>query len=117
MEPYLRYLKGLCFAVDRESDFPGESFERFLERAGEEYGLAAACHDLSNGDYSAIKWNYPSLVLDLSADVRSFRLKTAPGTIWLDMDSLEEKRRKLERQGSGITYFSIKKEWIEKNRK
>ncbi len=47
----------------------------------------------------------------LTKAVWTLAAQAAPGSVWLDMRSMEEKRRRIESGGKGVLYFSMKKEW------
>lgn len=104
LAPCLRNLKSLCFVVD-EMCGPLESF---MEDAYEEYGLAVTC-DAGRG-WRPLRCGFPALVLDLSGEVKSAAAELSAGSVWLDLDAMEGKRRRLENR-PGVRYFSIRKEW------
>ena len=91
-----------------------EPLQDFLEDIYEEYGLAAAVQVLEPGQNlkrAGVACREPSSILDFSGEVQIPTGQIAKGSIWLDMDALEEKCRRMESRNLGIRYVSLKKEW------
>lgn len=91
-----------------------EEQQELVEMLEEEYGLAAQVRLLSEEEsYKQIYpvCRVPSLILDFSEADRIPTADVTGGSIWLDMGSSEEKRRRIEDRDTGIRYFSLKKEW------
>lgn len=113
LAPYLREMKSLRFLVGKKDELP----EDFAEEVCEEYGLAVSCGVApGKGDAGPFfhfvpECPLPTVILDLTGEAYLSAARTAPGSVWLDMDSLEEKRRRVEAALGGDAYFSIKKEW------
>ena len=53
----------------------------------------------------------PVNVLDFTGEAYMAVSGAPRGSVWLDMCSLEEKRRRIEARGGGITYTSLKEMW------
>ena len=107
LEPYLKGMKSLSFLTGREEP----ELERFVETVYEEYGLAVSCRvPMERRFLVQPECPRPSLILDLSGESRLSPVNVAEGSVWLDMDSCEEKRRRIEGCGR-LSYFSMKKEW------
>lgn len=110
-----RHMKSLRFLVEK----PVDELEDFAEAVDEEYGLAVTVQELpeTDGDgRSAFKkarpvCPVPAVVLDFSGEARLLTDQVARGSVWLDMDSSEEKRRRIEGRDTGLLYFSMKKLW------
>ncbi len=86
----------------------------FVDILYEEYGLAVDVKLLSEKEnFTKVHpvCRVPSLVLDFSETDRIPTADVARGSIWLDMASSEEKRRRIEERNTGIYYYSLKKEW------
>lgn len=80
----------------------------------EEYGLAVEVRVFQEEESFARVYptcRVPSVVLDFSETDRVPTVDVARGSIWLDMASSGEKRRRIEDRDTGIQYFSLKKEW------
>ncbi|MCM1536511.1 MAG: hypothetical protein NC126_11365 [Clostridium sp.] len=109
---YAKRMKSLKFFL-RESEF-NEELQELLEFLFEEYGLAADTHFLE-GDAGYRKLPVlgalPCNILDFSGDEKVFFQGAPPGSVWLDFDGSEEKRRRFELRGSAVHYFSLMKEW------
>lgn len=91
-----------------------EEQQELVEMLEEEYGLAAQVRLLSEEEsYKQIYpvCGVPTLILDFSEADRIPTADVAGGSIWLDMGSSEEKRRRIEDRDTSIRYFSLKKEW------
>lgn len=97
----------------REKDCGGEE-QDFVEEFYEEYGLAIIVQTVQgrNGFRSlCLEAAKPVCVLDFTDEVKFFWGGLAPGSVWLDFSSQEEKGRRMERLAPGISYFSMKKLW------
>lgn len=54
----------------------------------------------------------PSNILDFTEEARIMDISgVAEGSVWLDLQSVEEKRRWLQGRGKGIRYISMKEKW------
>lgn len=78
----------------------------------EEFGLAIDMRILdSQEEYKKVclQSRVPVNVLDFSPEEKIQTADLPEGSIWLDMSSMEEKRRRIEERSTGISYFSLKK--------
>lgn len=115
LKKWARHMKSLRFILSRTS----EELDIFLEDFYEESGLTASIQIVSGkaGRQDAPYYGYnvvcpnSSVILDFSGEAHLFTADVARGSLWLDMDSLEEKRRRIEDRNTGIQYLSMKKEW------
>lgn len=110
LSPYAARIKSLTF-VEKAYNI---RLEEYLELLYEEEGLAASCQLLMEGrPYRTMRlsWQSPAVVLDLTGDERLMPSGNGQGLFWIDMDSQEEKRRRLKAGCSRLTYFSMKEEW------
>lgn len=85
--------------------------EEWLDMLYEEYGLAASVTLVDNYRRAVLSCAVPSMILDFSSEGHLLTHQVAKGSIWLDMDSLEEKRVRIEGRNTGIMYFSLRKLW------
>lgn len=111
---HVRDMKSLKWII-YERQFREEQ-EELVDVLYEEYGLAVDVRLLSEEESFAKAHptcREPSVVLDFSEEDRIPTVDVARGSIWLDMASSEEKRRRIEDRDTGISYFSLKKEWKE----
>ena len=109
---HVRGIKSLKWILPRRQFLEGQ--QELVEVLSEEYGLAAEVRLLFEEEgYRQVHpvCRVPSLVLDFSEEDRIPTADVARGSIWLDMASSEEKRRRIEDRDTGIHYFSLKKEW------
>lgn len=93
-----------------------EEQEELVDTLYEEYGLAVDVRLLSETESFAKAHptcKEPVVVLDFCEEDRIPTVDVVRGSIWLDMASSEEKRRRIEDRDTGISYFSLKKEWKE----
>ena len=91
-----------------------EEQQELTDELYDEYGLATELRLLSEEEsYKQVYpvCHVPALVLDFSETDRIPTVDVARGSIWLDMASCEEKRRRIEDRDTGIHYYSLKKEW------
>lgn len=96
-----------------EEDCTGE-IQEFAEDFYIEYGLAAALMPLTEKNSFRrlrLETKEPVCVLDFTEEEKIFGGGLAPGSVWLDFASLEEKGRRLGRQASGVRYDSMKQRW------
>lgn len=101
-----------------------EAVQEFIEAFYQEYGLAISVQLLEEGE-EWIRFRPSGVmavnVLDFSGEEKLSACDVGKGSIWLDMDSLEGKERRIETRCPQIAYFSLKKQWshldtIHKNR-
>lgn len=112
VEGLARRMKSLSWIL-LEEDYDGPC-QDFVEDFYTEYGLAAAMRPVeSKTALRRIRLEYvmPVNVIDFTGEARIAVTGLAEGSIWLDMMSVEEKRRRVEGQGRGIAYFSLKQKW------
>ena len=112
MYPRAQSFRSLRWIVP-ERQFKREQ-EELVDILYEEYGLAVELRLLGEDEHyrqSRIACRQPSLVLDFSEEDRIPTADVARGSVWLDMACSEEKRRRMEDRDTGISYFSLKKEW------
>ena len=91
-----------------------EELQDFVEDFYQEYGLAVAVELLEEGisfKRAGIASRMPVNILDFSGEAKIPSGNIEKDSIWLDMDSMEEKQRRLERRDTQVHYFSLKKEW------
>ncbi len=96
-----------------------QEVENFIEEFFEEYGLAVKVHILEAEE----KWirvrpasQEAVNVLDFSGEEKISACDMAKGSVWLDMDSLDGKWRRIETRNPKITYFSLKKQWKQRQK-
>ncbi len=121
--PYLPEL--LCKLAPRMKSLlwllPDHSYAKMLEDFSEdfyqEYGLAIDMRFLGiNESYGQLRLGGkncggPLNILDFTEDQRIPIFTPEPGSVWLDMASVEEKERRIEARQLGAAYFSLKNEW------
>ena len=98
--------------------FPGDALEAqksesYAEAVYEGYGLAVAVEDVPRKKGAKVLpfWGEKSLILDFSGESIWYPENIAPGSIWLDMDSIWEKRKRMETRYTAIVYDSLQKRW------
>lgn len=100
-----RQMKSLGFIVEELS----VELEEWVEDFYQETGMTASVRQQHLP--GVIHCTVPTMILDFSGVSGIPVCGVERGSIWLDMDSLEEKRRRIEERNTGITYFSMKKHW------
>ncbi len=109
---YARGMKSLgLYLLEREYK---EELKEGLEELFEEYGVAADIHFLrEDSAYRKLPPLHalPCNVLDFSGEEKISPWAPPTGSIWIDFDSSEEKRRRIESRGEEVKYFSLIKEW------
>ncbi len=91
-----------------------EAVQDFQDEFYEEYGMVIAIQVLEPGEEwvrvrpSAVT---PVNILDFSGEEKLSACDVIQGSVWLDMDSLEGKERRMEGRSPQISYFSLKKQW------
>lgn len=116
LKAHVRYMKTLRFVL---TSAPEEELDDFLENCYDEYGLTASVEQVEprRGHEDTPFYGYqvksavPSMIIDYSNEIRLFTADLARGSLWLDMDALEEKRYRMEERNTGIQYISMKKKW------
>lgn len=86
----------------------------FVETFCEEYGLAIDIRTVTGrAAYRKLRLACPKPVniLDFTNETRILTSDIAEGSIWLDMLSSEEKKRRIAGRGTGIRYYSLKERW------
>ncbi|MDR2043721.1 MAG: hypothetical protein LBQ15_05015 [Clostridium sp.] len=109
-----RRMKSLRFLLDCQP----RGLADFLEELYEEYGLAASFQmfPVNDGEQERpfrlvqVSCQAPTVVLDFTGEPRVPVGEVAKGSMWIDVDDMEEKRRRIESYG-GITYVSFRKIW------
>ncbi len=112
LEAHARRMKSLrWFLLEAEW---GEELSAFVEDFYTEYGLAIELRLLEDG--AALKrlrlfCGEPVIVVDFTGESYMVVPAVPEGSVWLDMFSVEEKRRRILARGKDITYFSMKEIW------
>ena len=110
IEKYAGGMKSLRWILP-ENEYSPE-VQEFVEDFYIEYGLAIMLQITPAGQrrLQAV-CTEPSNILDFTEEANMNLAKVARGSIWLDMLSVEEKRRRIVDRNTGITYFSLKEKW------
>ncbi len=114
LDPFLKRLKSLRWILPERQY--GEEELKYVEEICREYGLAVELQLLdSAADYRRLRMQsfFSVTVLDFSGEEKLSCTDLAEGSRWLDMESSETKRERLQRQRAKVAYFSLKKEWKE----
>ncbi len=112
LEAHARRMKSLRWFLP-EAEW-GEELSAFVEDFYTEYGLAIELRLLEDG--AALKrlrlfCGEPVIVVDFTGESYMAVPAVPEGSVWLDMFSVEEKRRRILARGKDITYFSMKEIW------
>ena len=112
LEAHARRMKSLRWVLlEAEWD---EELSAFVEDFYTEYGLAIELQLLE--DAAALRrlrlfCGEPVNVVDFTGESYMAVSAAPEGSVWLDMLSVEEKRRRILARGKNITYFSMKEIW------
>lgn len=112
LQPYISRIKSLTFVLGVKDD--RKMLEEYLEDLYEEEGLAANCVFFAPEQMagsSMFFYQKPAVVLDLTGDARRMLWEQGDGICWIDMDSLDEKRKRFAARCSEAVYFSMKEIW------
>lgn len=110
IEKYAGRMKSLRWIMP-ENDYSLE-VQEFVEDFYTEYGLAIMLQITSAGQRGIqAVCTEPSNVLDFTQEACVHLAKVAKGSIWLDMLSVEEKKRRIAGRSTGISYVSLKEKW------
>lgn len=91
-----------------------EEVQEFVEDFYIESGLAVSLQTISDaGEFRKLRriCALPSNILDFTEEPNINISGAAPGSIWLDMQSMEEKRRRILGRSGEIAFFSMKEKW------
>ena len=107
IEKYAHKMKSLRWILP-ENEYSQE-IQEFMEDFYTEYGLAIMPLVVPAGQrrIQAVCTD-PSNILDFTQEVQRHFRQTAKGSIWLDMLSIEDKRRRCD---MCVAYFSLKEKW------
>ena len=111
LAPYYKKMRTLTFFVSGKVPW---QLEAYLQELSREEGIAAdlkVSEDRSGYRNLRPEISEGSVVLDLSGEEKIMSADTAKGGIWIDMDSLESKKRKILTNSAETAYFSMKEEW------
>ncbi|SOY29509.1 hypothetical protein AMURIS_02230 [Acetatifactor muris] len=112
LEEAAHRMKSLRWIVPEE-DCTDELLE-FVEDFYTEYGLAIALQPLTGkAAWKRFRLSAPLPVniLDFTGEMQGTMSEIAETSVWLDMLSSEEKRRRIAGRNSGIVYVSLKEKW------
>ena len=91
-----------------------EEVQEFVEDFYIESGLAISLQTISDaGEFRKLRriCVLPSNILDFTQEPNINISGAAPGSIWLDMQSMEEKRRRISGRSRETAFFSMKEKW------
>lgn len=90
--------------------------QSFIEDFYEEYGLAVEVHMVEDWIRVRPGSPVPVNILDFTGEEKLSACDVAAGSIWLDMDSVDGKNRRIEVGSPQISYFSLKKQWKQRQK-
>lgn len=94
-----------------------QKVQQFAEDFYEEYGLVMDIR-LLHEEWVRVRPEsvVPVNVLDFTGEEKISACDVADGSIWLDMDSVDGKNRRMETRKPGVSYFSLKKLWKQRQK-
>ena len=116
LETYAHRMKSLKWILP-ENDCDQE-LETFVEDFYTEFGLAIVLQRIPAGRKRVqFICAEPSVILDFTGEPGTGMPELAEGSVWLDMLSVEEKRRRIAGRMKGVQYDSLKERWKTVQRK
>ena len=109
---HARRIRSVCWILSK-AVYTGQ-VQEFVEDYYEEYGLAITVHLCEPGEplrKSPLTSDKPINILDFSGEERMSCVSIFPGSVWLDMDAMEQKARRIAIQKPEISYISLHKRW------
>lgn len=109
---HARRIRSVCWILSK-AVYTGQ-VQEFMEDYYEEYGLAITVHLCEPGEplrKSPLTSDKPINILDFSGEERMSCVSIFPGSVWLDMDAMEQKARRIAIQKPEISYISLHKRW------
>lgn len=109
---YATGMRSVCWILKPEQYT--DAVQQFIDSFYEEFGLAISLQLLEPGeDWAGLRAvsTIPVNVLDFSREEKISAHDVAAGSIWLDVDAMEGKERRIESRCPKIAYFSLKKLW------
>lgn len=105
-----RQVRNLTFLTE----FVTKGFEDMLEELEENFGLVAQVRLVTPGEWKKqrLRSLQPVLVMDFSGEEVIPVTRLGRGSIWMDMDSVDDKQHAMEERRAGVVYFSLKNLWI-----
>lgn len=94
-----------------------QEVQDFIEDFYEEYGLAVEVRTVKE-EWVGVRPSsaVPVNVLDFTREEKLSAWDVADGSIWLDMDSMDGKNRRMEARNPKVSYFSLKKQWKQRQK-
>ncbi len=113
MKEWLPYVVPYVQSVELYVEFLTKGLEQLREELCEEYGMVTDLMLVAPGEFAKERLcsREPVLVIDFAGAGKRTVLGLAKGSIWVDMDSCEEKRHLMEDRPSGVSYLSLKTIW------
>ncbi len=113
MKEWLPFIAPYVQSMELYVEFLTKGLEQLREKLCEEYGMVTDLRLVAPGEFEKERLGStePVLVIDLSGTGKRSVLGLAKGSVWVDMDSCEQKRHLMEDRASGVTYLSLKTIW------
>lgn len=113
MREWLPFLAEHVHNMELYVEFMTKGLEELQEELCEEYGMVTDLKLVEPGGFQRerLRSKEPVLVIDFSGCGNISVLGMEPGSIWVDMDAMENKRHLIEDRPTGLTYLSLKTIW------
>ncbi len=113
MQEWLPFLAEHVHNMELYVEFMTKGLEELQEELCEEYGMVTDLKLVEPGGFQRerLRSREPVLVIDFSGCGNISVLGMEPGSIWVDMDAMENKRHLIEDRPTGLTYLSLKTIW------
>lgn len=113
MREWLPWIAGHLRSLTIYVEFVTKGLEVLLETIEEEFGLVAQIELVAPGELrkQKLRSTQQVLIIDYSGKEIVSVAGLCKGSVWLDMDSVEDKRHSMEDRRTGIIYISLKNLW------
>lgn len=113
MKEWLPWIAPHVQSIELYVEFLTKGLEMLREELCEEYGMITDLKLVAPGEFpkERLRSKERILVIDFSGQQKLSVLGLARGSIWVDMDSSEEKRHLIEDRPTGVKYLSLNTIW------
>lgn len=113
MEEWIPWIANRVNHIRFYLEFSTKGVEELQETLLEEYGMLTEIELTGIGEFGRLrlKSNEQVLVIDFTGQAKISVMELKKGSIWLDMNASDEKRRAIQERPTGVNYYSLKTVW------